>query len=307
MGRGCRITQQLRRPAAAPLVGQQPLRFLVERPERVGLPVRAAHRQPRGLETANLAHRLEPAAFGLQIEDGHLYRRRPHVPIAFAEPAPQGGRRLVFRSCGDRLLLLSPCRRRQGAHRHYHDHHHAAHHERPRVNCDLWRVILTFRGSPSQCRPHMPYHFPMRRRLVFAAIALALLVAVAGLSIVAQQAAPPPRRPGLVEPGITQLPNGWRIAPAGRHAQVGDLPLNMVWSPDGRYLLITNNGWAKPSITVFDTDQLLHPGDAADRSRVARAGLASGRQTALFVRRGAERDQRADLERRDAQGQRARS
>ncbi len=27
----------------------------------------------------------------------------------------------------------------------------------------------------------------------------------------------------------------------------------MVWSPDGRYLLITNNGWAKPSITVFDT------------------------------------------------------
>ena len=69
----------------------------------------------------------------------------------------------------------------------------------------------------------------------------------------AQRAAPPPRRPGLVEPGVTQLPNGWRIAPAGRHAQVGDLPLNMVWSPDGRYLLITNNGWAKPSITVFDT------------------------------------------------------
>ena len=93
----------------------------------------------------------------------------------------------------------------------------------------------------------------MRRRLVFAAIALPLSVCVAGLSLVARQAAPPPRRPGLVEPGITQLPNGWRIAPAGRHAQVGDLPLNMVWSPDGRYLLITNNGWAKPSITVFDT------------------------------------------------------
>lgn len=50
-----------------------------------------------------------------------------------------------------------------------------------------------------------------------------------------------------------QLPNGWRIAPTGRHAAIGDLPLNMVWSPDGRYLIVTNNGWSKPTLTVFDT------------------------------------------------------
>ena len=145
----------------------------------------------------------------------------------------------------------------------------------------------------------------MRRSFVFSAIALVLLVAVSSLSIVAQRAAPPPRRPGLVEPGITQLPNGWRIAPAGRHAQIGDLPLNMVWSPDGRYLLITNNGWAKPSITVFDTTNFFIQCDAAARSRLAGAGLASGRQAALLVGRGAEHRQRAGLERRRAQGRRA--
>ena len=27
----------------------------------------------------------------------------------------------------------------------------------------------------------------------------------------------------------------------------------MVWSPGRRHLLITNNGWSKPSITIFDT------------------------------------------------------
>jgi YVTN family beta-propeller protein len=93
----------------------------------------------------------------------------------------------------------------------------------------------------------------MRRRYAFLTIAIILLVATAGLSTIAKQAAPPPRRPGILGGGVAQLPNGWRIAPTGRHAPIGDLPLNMVWSPDGRYLLITNNGWSKPSITVFDT------------------------------------------------------
>ena len=93
----------------------------------------------------------------------------------------------------------------------------------------------------------------MLRRHAFAVVTLALLGATTGLSIVAQRGAPPPRRPGILGDGIAQLPNGWRIAPTGRHAPIGDLPLNMVWSPDGRYLLITNNGWSKPSITVFDT------------------------------------------------------
>src|SRR4249920_2378830 len=93
----------------------------------------------------------------------------------------------------------------------------------------------------------------MRRRHVFLTITITLVLATAGLTTIAKQGAPPPRRPGALGGGVMQLPNGWRIAPAGRHAPIGDLPLNMVWSPDGRYLVVTNNGWSKPTLTIFDT------------------------------------------------------
>jgi DNA-binding beta-propeller fold protein YncE len=63
---------------------------------------------------------------------------------------------------------------------------------------------------------------------------------------------PPAIRPGALGDGVTLLPNGWKIAPAGQHVQVGSFPLAMVESPDGRYLFITNNGYLKPSITVVD-------------------------------------------------------
>src|SRR5216117_2348789 len=63
-------------------------------------------------------------------------------------------------------------------------------------------------------------------------------------------------RPG-VERGATLLPNGWRIAPAGRHMNVGDLPLAMVESADGRYLIVSNNGYVRPSLTVVDLKNFL--------------------------------------------------
>ena len=60
-----------------------------------------------------------------------------------------------------------------------------------------------------------------------------------------------PQRPGAAK-GQTLLPNGWRIAPAGKHVGVGDLPLAMVESADGRYAIVANNGYQKPSLTVVD-------------------------------------------------------
>ena len=97
------------------------------------------------------------------------------------------------------------------------------------------------------------YNLRMHRPpVIFWFLALVLTVATTGLVTVAQRGAPPPRWPGILGGGVTQLPNGWRIAPAGRHSPIGDLPLNMVWSPDGRYLIVTNNGWSKPTLTVFD-------------------------------------------------------
>jgi len=76
---------------------------------------------------------------------------------------------------------------------------------------------------------------------------------VAMVGSIAQRGAVPSPRPGRQPNGATLLPNGWRIAPAGRHVQVGDLPLNMAASVDGRFLVITNNGWSRPTLTVFDT------------------------------------------------------
>src|SRR5512138_897854 len=80
----------------------------------------------------------------------------------------------------------------------------------------------------------------------------------AGLSDDAKAPAPErpaAERPGPLGDGVTQLPNGWRIAPAGRHLDAGDLPLAMALHPDGRHLVITNNGWSKPSLRVVDLER----------------------------------------------------
>jgi len=58
--------------------------------------------------------------------------------------------------------------------------------------------------------------------------------------------------PGFQGGNVTLLPNGWKISPAGEHLGVGDLPLNMTLTPGGRYLIVTNNGYAKPTLTVVD-------------------------------------------------------
>src|SRR4029078_9838770 len=63
-------------------------------------------------------------------------------------------------------------------------------------------------------------------------------------------------KPGAQGGGTTLLPNGWRIAPAGRHLTVGDLPLAMVESPDGRYLIVSNNGYSKPTLSVVDVGRM---------------------------------------------------
>ena len=54
------------------------------------------------------------------------------------------------------------------------------------------------------------------------------------------------------KPGGTLLPNGWTITPEGSQIPVSDLPLNMVISPDGHYLLVTTNGNGEQTIEVID-------------------------------------------------------
>ena len=83
-----------------------------------------------------------------------------------------------------------------------------------------------------------------------------IVVAIASLATLAQPGPGAPVWPGYKGSGVTLLPNGWRIAPEGRHVTVGDLPMNVVPSPDGRFLAISTSGYSKPAISLFDTKTL---------------------------------------------------
>ena len=51
----------------------------------------------------------------------------------------------------------------------------------------------------------------------------------------------------------TRLVNNWTITPAGTQTLLGDLPLNSVLSPDGRFLLVSNDGAGIQSLQVVST------------------------------------------------------
>src|SRR2546428_12348780 len=94
----------------------------------------------------------------------------------------------------------------------------------------------------------------MRRFAVLATFGA--IVLVAAVSPLAQRGPAAPVWPGYKGDGVTLLPNGWRIAPEGRHITVGALPMNLVPSPDGRFVAISTSGWSKPALSIFDTKNL---------------------------------------------------
>ncbi len=48
------------------------------------------------------------------------------------------------------------------------------------------------------------------------------------------------------------LPNGWSLTPAGRSLPLGDLPLNIQFSPSKKLLAVTNNGQSKQTLQLID-------------------------------------------------------
>ncbi|PWT92211.1 MAG: hypothetical protein C5B54_03920 [Acidobacteria bacterium] len=64
------------------------------------------------------------------------------------------------------------------------------------------------------------------------------------------------QQPGSQSKGVVLLPNGWKIAPAGHHIQLDDLPMEMIESSDGRYMIVTNNGYSKPILSIVDLEHL---------------------------------------------------
>lgn len=62
-----------------------------------------------------------------------------------------------------------------------------------------------------------------------------------------------PRKLPGVFPGGADLPNGWRITPAGKSiATIGDLVLNIVSAPDDKSIIAVNSGFLPHALTVLD-------------------------------------------------------
>lgn len=59
-------------------------------------------------------------------------------------------------------------------------------------------------------------------------------------------------RPGFIDPKTVLLPNRWQLSPAGKNIGLGDFPLNMVMSPDGRYLAINHDGHSRQYVAIVD-------------------------------------------------------
>src|SRR5262245_37891811 len=84
-------------------------------------------------------------------------------------------------------------------------------------------------------------------------LCFSLLLPVQFNSAFAQsKAKSPPRKVPNKTDAVTLLPNGWTLRPEGAQIPTSDLPLNMVLSNDGRYLLVTTNGNGDQTINVID-------------------------------------------------------
>ncbi|MFN8548171.1 MAG: alkaline phosphatase family protein [Candidatus Eisenbacteria bacterium] len=63
-----------------------------------------------------------------------------------------------------------------------------------------------------------------------------------------------PMTPGPRPDGRTLLPNGWSLSPVGRSLAVGELPLNLDLTPDGKRAVVTMNGVGPQGISILDAE-----------------------------------------------------
>jgi DNA-binding beta-propeller fold protein YncE len=60
------------------------------------------------------------------------------------------------------------------------------------------------------------------------------------------------RWPGIQSGGVTLLPNGWSIKPAGEQIDLGDFPTHMEVSPDGKFVAVLHAGYGTHEVKVMD-------------------------------------------------------
>ncbi len=98
------------------------------------------------------------------------------------------------------------------------------------------------------------FQYFLKRHRRLSAISVILLVAITVLpsTILAATRIAQYDQPGT-KGNKTRLINNWNITPAGTQTLLGDLPLNSVLSPNGRFLLVSNDGAGIQSLQVMST------------------------------------------------------
>lgn len=117
------------------------------------------------------------------------------------------------------------------------------------------------------------------------------LVALIALTAGLLSQAPPRLTPGEISDGLYQLPNGWRVRPAGRQIRLDTMPMASVVSPDGKFLIVLCGGYNPPSLIVLEQATLREIGrtpvpDGWLGLAINRAGdrvyVGGGTQAAVF-------------------------
>ncbi|MBU6175905.1 MAG: beta-propeller fold lactonase family protein, partial [Planctomycetes bacterium] len=62
----------------------------------------------------------------------------------------------------------------------------------------------------------------------------------------------PARWPGIQSGGVTLLPNGWSIKPAGEQIELGDFPTHLEVSPDGKFAAVLHAGYGTHEVKVME-------------------------------------------------------
>ena len=91
------------------------------------------------------------------------------------------------------------------------------------------------------------------RELIKLPLPLLLAVAVLVAGGTAFGLIGPLQHPGPQGDGTGVTSNGWFVTPVGRQVQLGERPYGASLSPDGRTLLVSNDGQWMQSIQVVDT------------------------------------------------------
>jgi len=122
-------------------------------------------------------------------------------------------------------------------------------------------------------------HPPLRSSFV---VVLLALVAAVTWGAGARSAGDPRAVPGPAPDGRTRLPNGWLLSPAGRQVGVGDFPLGLAVSPDGRFAAVMHSGSRETGLDLVDLDAgVLVQRVPLPEARIGVAWIEGGRTLAV--------------------------